>query len=103
MKTENKIPLKEDNPKGLHAKYLIKKFSHMKEVGWLTDEPVFVDVDPGSEYFVLRLYDKQKDQKHRQACITALLAYAKAIKDHLPELSKDLIERYGSAQKGEGE
>lgn len=96
---KNKIPLKEDNPNGLHLKYRIQKFSHYKAkkdfFGWTERNiPVFKDVDPDSEYFILRLDDKQKDPKHREACIKAVLCYADAIKDHLPQLSSDLIKRY---------
>lgn len=95
-----RIPLKEDNPTGLHMKYRIQKFSHFKTVkdffGWNAKRvPVFKDVDKDSEYFILRLDNKQKDPKHREACIKAVLCYAEAIKDHIPQLSKDLIERYG--------
>lgn len=95
MKTE-KLPLPDENPKGLHGKYLIKKFSHMKSdtFGW-GKKPVFKHVDPFAEYFVLRLDEHQKDKKHRDACISAVLHYAEQIKDHLPELSQDLIKRYG--------
>lgn len=93
---QEKIPLKEDNPNGLHLKYRVQKFSHFRKTGFfqLNDTPVFKD-EPGAEYFVLRLDDRQKDSKHREACRVAVLAYAAAIKDHTPQLSKDLIERYG--------
>lgn len=92
---KNQIPLKEDNPNGLHLKYRVQKFSHFKKTGFfhLDDTPVFKDV-PDAEFFVLRLDDKQKDPKHREACIKAVLCYADAIKDHLPQLSSDLIKRY---------
>lgn len=89
------IPSKEENPNGLHGKYKIQKFVRMESTGFgFTEKPVFKDVDPGSEYFVLRLDDKQKDKVHHAACIMAVLAYAEAIKDHLPQLSEDLIKRY---------
>lgn len=97
----DRLPTKEENPTGLHMKYRIQKFSHYKRkkdfFGWTEDViPVFKDVDPESEYFILRLDHKQKDPKHREACIKAVLCYAEAIKDHLPQLSEDLIKRYGN-------
>ena len=50
-------------------------------------------VNPNTEYFVLRL-DKEGDKKHVEACRKAILIYAEEIKDYLPELSQDLIEKY---------
>lgn len=92
------IPLKEDNPRGLHAKYLIKKFSHMEKVGegffGSKYKAVFKDVDPESEYFVLRLDEKQKDPNHLRACRIGIHAYADAIEATIPQLAKDLRERY---------
>ncbi len=89
------LPLPTDNPTGLHRKYLVKKFSHIKKsvFGWF-QEPVYKDLEPGEEYFLLRLDENGKDHIHRNACRKAVLHYADLIKDHLPELSKDLIERY---------
>jgi hypothetical protein len=51
-------------------------------------------VDAGAEYFCLRLDDGGKDPKHVAACRAAVVAYAKAIADHLPELSKELLTKY---------
>lgn len=51
-------------------------------------------VDPEAEFFVLRLDNKQKDRIHAQACREAILAYAFAIKFHLPKLYDDLIKKY---------
>ena len=70
------------NKSGLHRKYIIKK----------SDGSL---VDPDAEYFVLRLDVNGKDEKHTKACRKALMLYAEEIKDHLPVLSKDLIDRYG--------
>lgn len=78
----SKIPTPDENPTGLHQRYFISKAS---------GEPL----DEGAEYFVLRLDRGGDDQKHIQACRQAVLTYATAIQDHLPELSLDLIERYG--------
>jgi len=97
---EEKIPLKEENPKGLHQRYLIQKIKGLKIAGrdWFENpyyEPILEDVDPDAEYFVMRLDDGGKDSQHIEACRSAVLHYAEIIKDHIPELSKDLIERYG--------
>lgn len=93
------IPRKEQNPKGLHAKYYIQKIVETKIIGRdFVGQSSFhklKEVDKGSEYFVMRLDDGGSDPIHIQACRNAVLNYAKEIKDHLPELSKDLIERYG--------
>lgn len=78
MKT---IPTQEKNPKGLHQRYIVSK----------TDgEPV----DDFAEYFVLRLDEGGNDIKHIKACRKAIRTYAKKIKNHLPQLSQDLLERY---------
>lgn len=75
------IPSEQENPKGLHQRYIISKTS---------GEPV----DESAEYFVLRLDGGGDDQIHIAACRQAVLTYAEAIKDHLPELSVDLKKRY---------
>ncbi len=76
------IPTKEENPKGLHQRYIVSKAD-----GTPTDE--------SAEYFVLRLDDFGKDKGHINCCRIAIRAYAEAIEFHLPELSQDLIDRYG--------
>lgn len=76
------IPTQEQNPKGLHQRYVVSKTS---------GEPV----DETAEYFILRLDLGGSDSKHINACRKAVLTYANEIKEHLPELSKDLIDRYG--------
>lgn len=75
------IPTKKQNPNGLHQKYVISKGD-----GGL--------IDGTAEYFVLRLDSGSSDKKHIDACRKAILTYAEEIKEHLPQLSKDLIERY---------
>jgi len=77
------IKTQEENPKGLHQRYIVSK-------------PSGKPIDPNAEYFVLRVDKNGSDPKHRAACRKAVLSYARAIRDHLPELSKDLIERYGT-------
>ncbi len=93
------IPSKEDNPKGLHSRYHIQKikgkeFHRYDDNLQPTYRTVLEDVDPNAEYFVMRLDDGGKDKKHIDACRKAVLYYAELIKDHLPELSQDLIKRY---------
>jgi len=48
------------------------------------------DIDKNAKYFCLRYYTYQKDKTHMTACQNALLTYADNIKEHLPELAKDL-------------
>ena len=96
---KNEIPTKEDNPKGLHQRFVIRKIT-----GWRKRDTMFGSVfttrtkavNPKAEYFVLRLDKYGSDPKHIEACKKAVLYYANEIKDHLPELSKDLIKRYGN-------
>lgn len=65
---------------GLYNKYIIQKSN---------GKPL----DDGAEYFVLRM-DDGGDKEHFLASRKAIITYAEAIKDHLPELYKDLAERY---------
>ena len=97
------LPSIKAKPNGLHRKYLIEKvvgykYSHDDFFG----DPVYVEVTkPISdkfEAFVLRLDDFGDDKVHIDACRKAVLHYAELIKCHLPELSKDLIERYSKTQ-----
>ena len=71
----------EENPNGLYNRYIVSKVS---------GEPV----DDVAEYFVLRLDEYGDDPKHIAACRKAIMTYAEEIKEHLPQLSADLIERY---------
>ena len=50
-------------------------------------------VSPGSEYFVLRL-DRNAEPNHRKACLAALNTYCSIIEQHLPELARDLRQKY---------
>lgn len=85
---------KEENPNGLHQRYLIKKYAGMKKTGFLTEEPIWEDVDPKAEYFVMRLDNGGKDPNHINACRIGIHAYADAIEPFIPQLAKDLRERY---------
>jgi len=78
----DKIQSRSKNPKGLHKRYKVSKANGNQ-------------VDIGAEYFVLRVDEKGKDPKHIAACRKALMVYAFEIQGHLPELAKDLRERYG--------
>lgn len=69
---------------------IIKKYIISKADG----SPVASEAD----YFVLRLDSAQSDQKHREASVKAILAYADAIKNHIPELAKDIYNKYGTKQ-----
>jgi predicted secreted Zn-dependent protease len=77
----SRIPGPEECPNGFHRRYEISK---------TTGEPV----EDNAEYMVLRLDWGGDDKEHIRACRIAAAAYAMAIEHHLPELSKDLLERY---------
>ncbi len=90
---------KEQNPTGLHAKYLIQKYAGKEFVG--NDffgnpvyEPTFEDVEPNAEYFVLRLDINGDDIEHIKACRIAINSYADAIQNHIPDLARDIREKY---------
>lgn len=78
---KNNIPSVEENPNGFHLRYHVTKTS---------GEPV----DDSAEYMVLRLDWNGDDKQHISACRAAALTYAAAIKNHLPELARDLQKRY---------
>lgn len=82
----NKLPSEQENPNGLHNRYYVSK---------VNGEPV----DEFAEYFILRLDGGGDDPIHIAACRKAILTYAENIKEHLPQLSTDLIERYGDTLK----
>lgn len=92
------IPTKESNPKGLYAKYIIRKITGIRTdgFGYPLNPPKFKtkSVEPNSEYFVLRLDLNGGDMNHIKACRIAIHAYADAIDPHIPLLAKDLRERY---------
>lgn len=79
---KQKPPLPRLKKAGILPKYRIQK---------MNGDPI----DPRAEYFVLRLDDFGSDPIHIDACRFAIRAYAKAIEKHLPELSKDIIRKYG--------
>lgn len=81
------IPTQAENPTGLHQRYVI-----FKRID--PDQPGLQQTDPGSEYFVMRLDEGGSDIEHIKACRIGVHAYADAIAHHLPELAKDLKERY---------
>jgi len=88
------------NIKGLYGKYKIEKITGRKIIG--EDffgnpiyEPLTEPVKPYAEYFVLRL-DGKGEENHVNACRKALMTYADEIENYLPELAKDLRERYSS-------
>lgn len=95
------IPTQKENPNGLHQRYYVEKLAphprradreYMERYG--VPEFIRVKTDPGSEYFVMRLDEGGKDREHIRACRIGIHAYAKAIEHHIPELAKDLRERY---------
>jgi hypothetical protein len=67
--------------KGLYNKYILQK----------TDGR---PLDENSEYFILRL-DKGGDREHVIASRKAILTYAGAIRNYLPELASDIYKRWG--------
>jgi len=102
MSTE-KIPSQIVNPNGLHQRYHIEKIVlEDGGLGWsdrnggergfpkLVKKPV----DKDAEYFVMRLDKGGKDINHIKACRIGVHAYANAIEPFIPELAKDLRERY---------
>lgn len=94
---KNSIPHKHENPNGFHRRYLIQKIIGVKRVGSFRREQLILEQpDKGAEYFIMRLDEGGKDKKHIEACRKAVLYYASLIRDHLPELSKDLIKRYSN-------
>lgn len=95
----SQIPTKDQNPNGLHARYHIQKIDGWKEVKNSYSfipryEAILKPVDKNAEYFIMRLDDGGKDAEHIKACRIGVNAYADAIEHHLPELAKDLRERY---------
>ena len=74
------IPSKTENPEGLHGRY---KVEH------LDGSPL----DPGFEFFVLRL-DDGGEPHHVRASRFGILAYASAIEHHIPKLAQDIRARF---------
>jgi len=73
------------NPKGLHKRYFIKKIDKNGKL---------IPIDEFAEYFVLRLDDYGSDLNHIKACRIGIHAYANAIESTIPQLAKDLRDRY---------
>lgn len=98
----NKIPTRFENPEGLHQRYVIKKLIKDRKVlssidgepSLYEDREIELQPDEGSEYFVMRLDEGGSDREHIAACRIGVHAYAEAIEHHLPQLAKDLKERY---------
>lgn len=117
-----RIPLKIENPEGLHDRYYIQKIIGIEALvphesvsqyrqgsTWQRintkedldalgpDTPIrymYAEVDDVAEYFILRLDDNAKNPGHLKACRIAIQAYADAIEPFIPQLAKDLRERY---------
>jgi hypothetical protein len=49
-------------------------------------------LDSNIEFFLLRI-DGAGEYHHREASKAGIKAYAEAIKDHLPTLAKDLLQK----------
>ena len=96
----NKIPTQTENPKGLHQRYHITKIvPNIIKTPLMDladpDKPFKeIECDDFSEYFVMRLDEGGSDIEHIKACRIGVHAYADAIQHHLPDLAKDLKERY---------
>ena len=98
-----KIPSQIVNPNGLHQRYHITKIvledgnlDWSDRSGGERGFPTLVKkpVDKDAEYFVMRLDEGGKDINHIKACRIGVHAYADAIEPFIPELAKDLRERY---------
>lgn len=78
----NAIPKQEENPQGLHQRYVISKANR---------EPV----DPMATYFVLRLDGFGRDGMHIRACRAAARAYADSVQSfdasHLATIGVQLL------------
>ncbi len=79
----NKILSENDNPNGLHQRYIVSKMNGEQ-------------VDPEAVYFVLRLDKHGDDNLHVAACHVAVEAYAGFIlntpPNHLTKLGSDLLD-----------
>jgi hypothetical protein len=95
----NKIPTQAENPNGLHQKYYIQRIVPEGEDFFGNPKYGLKPVDKDAQYFILRLDNGGSDPKHIAACRKAVLCYANEIKDHLSELSKDLIEKYSISEE----
>lgn len=95
-----KIPEQRDNPKGLHVRYLIQKVvpnpNYDPNSYYRSDRSPYdiIDCDKDAEYFVMRLDTGGSDINHIKACRIGIHAYADAIEATIPQLAKELRERY---------
>lgn len=84
-----------ENPNGLYKRFVLRKIVGWKNEGFFgLEKPIAKAVDKDAEYFVLRLDNGGSDVNHINACRIAVNAYADAIEPHIPQLAKDLKERY---------
>ena len=111
----NTIPTQSENPKGLHQRFVIQKIVPATQLyidnlktqheilipnnpvsprRFIAHKFMAVPVDDNAEYFVMRLDNGGSDKEHIKACRIGVHAYADAIEHHLPELAKDIKERY---------
>lgn len=72
------VPTREQNPRGLHGRYNVRK--------------IYGDTDPNAIYFVLRLDPQGDDPIWTSACRTAARQLAQKLREenHLTEVADDL-------------
>jgi hypothetical protein len=95
-----------ENPKGLHQRYFIQKIVQKTEAEMIRESEIsrthiskisefkLVHPDLDSEYFIMRLDEGGSSLDHIKACRIGVHAYADAIENKIPQLAKDLRERY---------
>lgn len=92
-----------ENPNGLHGRYYIEKIVTVPNPDYdpgsilNLQEPYITTIKPvdkDAEYFVLRLDTGGSDINHIKAGRIGIHAYADAIEAHIPQLAKELRERY---------
>lgn len=88
------IPTQTENPEGLHSRFVIRKITGWRKEGFEGWRAITKAADPKAEYFVMRLDESGSDINHIKACRIGIHAYANAIEPHIPQLAKDLRERY---------
>lgn len=88
------IPTQRENPSGLHQRYHIQKVVPAEPGFFGPDNYKLVPVDDDAEYFIMRLDTGGSDPEHIKACRIGVHAYADAVEHHLPDLARDLRERY---------
>lgn len=99
-----------ENPKGLHARYSIRKIKVVKNPDFGKDlsntlygkrrnttsefKIITEPTEENSEYFVLKMDENADDIEHLKACRIAVNSYANSIEHHLPQLAKDIREKW---------